>query len=143
MNVLLLVHVAATLFLTGLIWFVQAVHYPLFAQVGSQGYAAYQSEHMSRTTRVVALPMVVELLAAVALLWLAPAQVPPILPRAGALLLAVIWLSTALLQVPAHDRLTAGWDAAHGKRLVGSNWVRTVAWSIRSMLALGMLAAVM
>ena len=34
---LLLLHAAATLFMTGLIWFVQVVHYPLFARVGEDG----------------------------------------------------------------------------------------------------------
>ena len=32
---LLLLHAGATFFMCGLIWFVQIVHYPLFAQVGS------------------------------------------------------------------------------------------------------------
>lgn len=31
---LLLVHAAATWAMVGLVWFVQVVHYPLFAQVG-------------------------------------------------------------------------------------------------------------
>ena len=32
----LLAHVAATLYLVGLIWVVQGVHYPLFARVGPE-----------------------------------------------------------------------------------------------------------
>lgn len=31
---LLLVHAAVTLYMTGVIWFVQVVHYPLFSCVG-------------------------------------------------------------------------------------------------------------
>ena len=34
MNPLLLIQLASTLFMTGVIWFVQIVHYPLFAGVG-------------------------------------------------------------------------------------------------------------
>ena len=34
-DVLLLVHAASTLFMAGVIWFVQVVHYPLMASVGT------------------------------------------------------------------------------------------------------------
>ncbi|MGI4755977.1 MAG: hypothetical protein ACRYGF_03920 [Janthinobacterium lividum] len=54
----------------------------------------------------------------------------------GAALVGVIWLSTALLQVPLHNRLQARHSVADAKRLVATNWVRTVAWSIRAALVL-------
>jgi hypothetical protein len=38
-EVVLLAHVATTLFMTGLSWFVQVVHYPLLTQVGRCGFA--------------------------------------------------------------------------------------------------------
>ncbi len=37
--VLLTSHLVATAAMVGLIWFVQVVHYPLFAAVGSGGFA--------------------------------------------------------------------------------------------------------
>ena len=37
----LLAHAAATLFMVGLIWFVQVVHYPLFARVGPDAFVPY------------------------------------------------------------------------------------------------------
>lgn len=40
-----LLHVLATLTMFGAIWIVQAVHYPLFAQVGKAGWAAYEAQH--------------------------------------------------------------------------------------------------
>lgn len=53
--ILLAVHVAATWFMVGLIWFVQLVHYPLFARVGRGGFAAYEGAHSWRTTAAIAL----------------------------------------------------------------------------------------
>jgi hypothetical protein len=44
-KLLLLAHSAATLFLVGLIWFVQVVHYPLLAQVGTGEFVAYAASH--------------------------------------------------------------------------------------------------
>ena len=49
----LLVHFAATFYMVGLVWFVQRVHYPLYASVGSQQFPAYEGAHVSRTSPVV------------------------------------------------------------------------------------------
>ncbi|MEQ1727476.1 MAG: hypothetical protein ABL982_03770 [Vicinamibacterales bacterium] len=57
---------------------------------------------------------------------------------AGAVLLAIIWASTALLQVPAHNRLERGFDADVHRRLVRTNWIRTVCWTARVVVALTM-----
>jgi hypothetical protein len=59
---------------------------------------------------------------------------------AGLALLGVIWSSTAFVQVPLHRRLEAGPDARAQHRLTLTNWVRTVAWSGRAVLAVVMLA---
>jgi hypothetical protein len=135
----LLVHAAATWFMVGLIWFVQVVHYPLFAAVGDRGYPAYQAAHMARTGRVVGPAMLAELLSGLVLVWRPPAGVPAPLPWVGLALLAAVWLSTALVQVPLHDRLRAGFDPDAGRRLVGGNWLRTALWSGRGVLVLAML----
>ena len=49
----LLANVAATLFMVGLIWMVQVVHYPLLDDVGEQNYVRYQQRHQSNITYVV------------------------------------------------------------------------------------------
>jgi hypothetical protein len=130
-------HAAATLFMTGVIWFVQVVHYPLFGRVGAQEFAAYAREHADRTGRVVGPAMAVELALALALAARAGAGA---LAWAGLALLAVIWGSTALVQVPLHRRLAAGPDHAAQRRLVRTNWIRTAAWTARAVIAT-MLAA--
>ena len=58
----------------------------------------------------------------------------------GIVLLGVVWVSTWALQVPAHGRLANGFDVGSHRRLVVSNWVRTLGWSARGALALVMLA---
>ena len=54
---LLRVHVGATWALVGLIWFVQVVHYPLFASVGPGEFAHYEAQYTRRTARVVGVIM--------------------------------------------------------------------------------------
>ena len=137
---LLLIHAAATLFMTGLIWFVQVVHYPLMAKVGADGFTDYESHHQRLTTWVVGPAMLVEMMCA-SWLAVAPVQAVPVwLACLGLALLAVIWISTAMLQVPRHKDLELGFDINAHRRLVNSNWIRTVAWTLRSILALWMIS---
>ncbi len=135
---LLLLNLASTLAMTGIIWFVQVVHYPLFASVGADGFVRYEALHATRTGWVVAPLMLVELATSLALLApsLRPANVSATLAWLAAGLVGVIWLSTGLLQVPLHNRLAQGFDAELVARLVATNWIRTVAWTARSGIVL-------
>lgn len=134
---LLLSHAAVTLFMVGVIWFVQVVHYPLFARVGEASFPEYERHHARRTGWVVGLPMLVELGSASAIVW----YVGGVLAWCGLGLLAVVWTSTWLWQVPAHRRLERGFDAAVQSWLVSTNWVRTGAWSARGVIALALTVA--
>lgn len=136
--VLFLVHLAATLFMVGVIWFVQVVHYPLLARVGRAEAAGYEQAHTRRTAWVVGPPMLAELVTGVLLLWFRPAGVAPTQAVAGAALLVIVWLSTQFVQVPCHERLSRAFDPAVHRRLVRTNWIRTVGWSLRGTLVLGM-----
>lgn len=129
----------ATLFLCGLIWFVQVVHYPLFELVGESSSVRYQHEHEDRTTWVVAPAMLVEFAAAVLLVLRRPSGVRPWLPWVGLGLVAVIWVSTAFLQVPQHRILGSGFNADAHSTLVATNWIRTIAWTLRAPVALAFL----
>lgn len=137
---LLLIHAAATLAMMGLIWFVQIVHYPLFELASESRFQRFAAQYQRRTSYVVVPLMITEAVTALTLL----VASPPGLSRAplwlGLLLLAVIWLSTGLFQIPLHRRLTNGRDVAAIRRLVTSNWLRTVAWTARGGLALFLLA---
>ena len=134
-----LIHAAATVAMAGVIWFVQVVHYPLFERVAPERFVEFESAHRRRTTWVVAPLMLAELATAVSLALRPPAGVWPWAPRIGLALLVLVWLSTFAVQVPLHEKLSRGFDAAVHRRLVRGNWVRTVAWSARAAVALGML----
>jgi hypothetical protein len=138
-----LLHLAATLFMVGVIWFVQVVHYPLLARVGSAEAVAYEQAHTRRTGRVVGPAMLLEAASAALLLWVRPAGVSDLQAGVGAALLAVAWASTWLVQVPCHDRLCREFDRVVHRRLVRSNWVRTAAWSLRGLVALWMVHGAM
>ncbi|MGL4551103.1 MAG: hypothetical protein ACRC33_07945 [Gemmataceae bacterium] len=133
-----LLHLASTLFMTGLIWFVQVVHYPLFDGTGGPEFSAYEQRHTAATTYVVGPAMLLEGATAAILFWFRPARIATWQLWAGTALLAVIWLSTAFVQIPCHEVLSRGFDSDVHQRLVSTNWIRTAAWSLRGLLLLWM-----
>ena len=129
---------AASCFMTGLIWFVQIVHYPLMSAVGSEESVGYARRHQMRTTLVVAPVMLAEsvsgVLASSILLAGTDVESADGLVHASLALLAVIWLSTFAVQVPRHARLLEAKDDGTVVSLVTTNWIRTIAWTARSCL---------
>ncbi len=140
MKTLLLIQLAATLFMVGVIWFVQVVHYPLFDRADRTDFPAFAAEHQRLTGYVVGPPMLLELATALLLLAYRPHTVPAWQPWLGIALLAVAWGSTVLAQVPRHELLLRGYDEAVCQTLVSSNWWRTAAWSLRGVLVLWMVS---
>jgi hypothetical protein len=143
MTFIFIVHFAATLSMVGLIWFVQIVHYPLFASVSAEGFAAYEAAPARLTTWVVAPPMLTEAFTALVLVWRQPEGVSITAVWFGIVLLAVIWWSTAFLQVPQHTILASGFNTLAHETLVRSNWLRTAAWSARGVLMLWILTHIL
>jgi hypothetical protein len=133
------VQAAATWALAGLIWTIQVVHYPMLAGIAPDRYTHWQRHHMTRITWLVGPLMIVEALTAgLALLLAVRAGDDELIGWSvvGLALLVAIWLSTAVFQAPIHGRLRAGFDAALHRRLVRTNWLRTVAWTLRGLLLL-------
>ena len=133
------IHAFATVYMCGVIWFVQLVHYPLHGFVGQRTFSTYQSEHVRRTSWVVMGPMLVELACALILLVALPKAISSTWTIVGFLLLVKAWVSTGLLSVPAHQALARGFEVSVHRKLVFTNWVRTFAWTLRAPIALKIL----
>jgi hypothetical protein len=131
-RLLVLLHAAATLFLCGVIAIVQIVHYPLLNMVDRDQFAAYENAHTNLITPVVGPAMLLEAACVLGLLIERPGSW---LIWVGAGLLAVVWFSTAFLQVPQHSILSSGFNQRAYEILVQSNWLRTLAWWARGVIA--------
>jgi hypothetical protein len=131
---LLTLETVAALLMTGIIWFVQIVHYPLLLEVAGERFCLYVQRHQVLITWVVGPPMLLEVACAGGLLWTTPTLLlePAYATSFG--LLLVIWLSTGLLQVPLHGKLCKVCDERSVRRLIATNWIRTVAWTGRAVL---------
>jgi hypothetical protein len=138
---LFILHAASALFMTGLVWFVQIVHYTLLHHVGTTSFHHYEADHTRRTSPVVAPVMLFELASGVWLALAPPTGVESTLLLANAVLLAVIWGSTFVLQTPLHRQLSRGFAADRVDRLVSTNWIRTAVWTVRSALLVFVLLA--
>ncbi|MFN8845855.1 MAG: hypothetical protein ACK5V3_11400 [Bdellovibrionales bacterium] len=127
---LLKINLALSLFLTGLIWTIQLVHYPAFRYVETQRFIEFTQFHQKWITPIVALPMILELLSSLALVWLKPSHLIVIC----FVLVLIIWMTTFFLSVPFHAELNKGFDLETIERLISSNWIRTMAWTLKTGL---------
>lgn len=141
MAIVLIVQAIASAAMCGIIWFVQMVHYPLFARVHDAG-REFALENQRRTQGVVIPFMLAEAVTAAAIAWAPPANVPRPVAVVGLVTIAVLWLSTLFVQMPVHARLAReGHLPALIDALVRSNWLRTGVWTLRAVLAAWMLHA--
>lgn len=138
-DILLLIHAVATFVVAGNMWFVQLAYYPNLAVVGRDAFVGYQKEHVRRITAVAWTMLTIELVTGVALVFLRPASLPAPIVIVNAVLIASIWWSTWFVQVPLHHTLEQGWNEAAHRRLVGTNWFRTVVYTVRGLLVVYLL----
>ena len=134
----LLAHMAATWAMVGFIWTIQLLQYPLMAEVPSSGFPRFEAVHQRRVTAVIALFGPLEVVMA-ALVFLTVETVPSWLSFGSGAVLTAIWTSTAFFYAPLHARLADGFDETLHGRLVSTNWLRTIAWTVRGLAAAWML----
>lgn len=132
-------HGVATWFLVGLIWIVQRVHYPSMLYVDESRFAEFERMHCQKIGQIVAPAMILEGALAASLVFLAPTTFDLGFAVVGAVLAGVIWWSTFFIQVPLHNHLQEGKNTDTINRLIATNWIRTVAWSVRGGIAIGIL----
>jgi hypothetical protein len=134
MNTLLFAaHLAATGVMTGVIWFVQRIHYRWFHGVPADTFTGYHQRYTVAVGGIVGPAMLIEAATGVALFFTASHEARPLLAL-GAALMVLNGISTAVLQIPCHMKLSHRYDAVVHRRLVATNWIRTIAWTVRLAL---------
>jgi hypothetical protein len=136
-ELIFLINTFASFFMTGLIWIVQLVHYPSFHYVGTDNFKAFQLHHVNSIDKIVIPVMVAELATSFGLAWTDGFLS---LNAVGFYIVMLIWISTGLFSVPAHSKLESSKDDHAIRKLVSTNWVRTILWSLKSALNLYLLS---
>ncbi len=134
-----LLNISSTWFMVGLIWLIQIVHYPLFKVVGINEFQTYHNGHSAMITPLVGTVMIIELVSSILMVVFPPKNVSLTIPIIGLILVFIIWASTAFLQIPHHNALSKAYELEAHNLLVQTNWIRTLAWSMRGLLLLYML----
>ncbi|MEO0584323.1 MAG: hypothetical protein AAF135_19075 [Bacteroidota bacterium] len=127
-------HLLFTGVMVGIIWFVQWVHYPLFHQVPSDDFPTYEAYHVKRTGQLIAPVMIGELGTAALLVFLPSIHISATWAWVNLGGVGLLWLSTFLVQVPLHAALGEEGREETISKLVTSNWIRTVIWTLRGIL---------
>lgn len=136
---ILLLNLFSSIFLCGLIWMVQFVHYPFFLRADRARFTEHIRFHGFRIAFIVLPVMIAELLSSILLtLYAAEFQTLHLL---GLITVILIWVSTFLLQVPQHAKLIIAFDEKAILKLVRTNWIRTLLWSFKAGLALYLIAS--
>ena len=131
MMMLLLMQLISCAFLVGLIWTIQILHYPAFALIKEENFLKFHSSHSTSITYIVGPMMILELITACGLIYKSSNE---ILFQVNLLLLILIWACTGLLSVPIHNRLSKSPSLTEIKKLVLTNWPRTLLWSLRLII---------
>ena len=129
-TVLIIINTFASLFLAGVIWIVQLVHYPSFHFADKNVFKEFHKHHSVRISFIVVPAMLVELSTTLVLPFIE--ILPKILTISSLVIVILIWLSTFLIQVPIHNKLRGGYAKKDVDRLVRSNWIRTILWSVKA-----------
>ena len=113
-----------------LIWIVQTIIYPGMHGWDSDRFVLLHREYVRRISFII-VPLIV------AQAGLALHQVllaPNLITAAQVILIGAVWGMTFFISVPLHKRLSAGYDVQAVTRLTASNWLRTIGWSLISLL---------
>ena len=137
-RLLVIVHLAASLFMVGLIWTIQYAHYPLFAYVGETTYASFQAEHVERIGRLLILPWLTEgitLIGILAIAFIGKRKELRVLAVINGLAMAIVLVLSGFWSAPAHAKLANGFDESVHQQLMTVNLIRTFAWTVSGICA--------
>lgn len=116
-----------------LIWIVQLIIYPSFEEIEESQFPQWHKRYTFRISCLVIPLMISQVVLLGRLIYLNSFNTVFILQG---LLIFVAWVVTFTLSVPCHKKLSEKKDTSQIKRLTASNWLRTAAWTITSILDL-------
>ncbi len=127
---LLLLQLVATAMMTGILWLVQRVQYPLFLGLNEGHFSKWHDLHSARITWIVAPLMVLELAVSLAFIFLNKINLWQNI--FVFFMTCTIWAITFFISVPKHEKLAQkGFDQAVILSLIRTNWGRTLVYTIK------------
>lgn len=117
----------ASVYMTGVVWFAQLVHYPLLDRRAD--FFQFAAEYQRRTLWVVVPGLILEVASTLGLVIFYPS----VQASVGFVVLGGVWALTLCFQIPQHLKLKKhGYDEQIHRNLVRFNLPRAILWTIRS-----------
>ena len=102
-------------------------------------FPEYHNFHSMRIS-ILAMPlMFIEMVTSIMLFYQNFSNAFHIIFFSNLIIVILIWFSTFLIQVPLHNSLSKEKDIEKLSRLVHTNWIRTILWTVRSALMISFL----
>ena len=143
MSFIFLLNLVLAFIAVGLIWTIQLVHYPSMRFIPKERFVEYHNFHSIRISLLAIPLMVTELGTSLILFYQNYNNVIQTIFLINLVIVALIWLSTFLIQVPLHNALSKEKQSEKLSKLICTNWIRTILWTARSILMILFLAFAM
>ena len=137
MNIILIewIQLISTIWMTSIIWLIQLVHYPSFKFIEKKQFPNFATFHQKNISLIVMPMMILELISLIILFFDKQNTAYSIV----LILLIMSWVSTFTLQVPCHQNLTIKKNDKIIKKLILTNWIRTLLWTFKLIIILSIL----
>ena len=143
MSFIFLLNLVLSFIAVGLIWTIQLVHYPSMRFIPKERFVEYHNFHSIRISFLAIPLMVTELGTSLILFYQNYNNAIQTIFLINLVIVALIWLSTFLIQVPLHNALSKEKQSEKLSKLICTNWIRTILWTARSILMILFLAFAM
>ncbi len=134
MSYVLLINLFSAFAMTGIIWLIQLTHYPSFRYVEMKAWPQFHTFHTGSITLVVAPLMMAQLLSSITLLFSPLFLNYKFLLIINLALVCVVFIATAFISVPIHNKIAEFFDSSLIESLILTNWIRTISWTLNSVL---------
>lgn len=115
--------------MAGVISVIQLIHYPSFIMMDRNQFSNFHRLHTKALGMIAGPVMIIELVSAI---WLA--KNGSLIFLVNLVAVSLLWFFTFFVSVPSHNVLAAGFDQKEWRRLVSTNWFRTLLWWGRTLL---------
>jgi len=121
------------------------VNYPSWPLIGQAEFIQYHHFVTPRILTYLVAPLLLGTIFTILMLWFRPAAIPVWVVWAAIAMQAIVWVSTATIQVPIQIRLSAdGWSMPLFERLIETNfWFRRIPYAVCAGLFVWMASRVL
>lgn len=129
-NQLIFIQWGCSLYMLAIIWLIQLIHYPSFLHINENEFKDFHAKHTQIMEFLVGPVMVLELI-------ISCMQLSTGVNASSISLLIIVlclWFFTFFVSVPIHNKLSGGFQKTLIQKLILTNWLRTLLWTIKFLM---------